>query len=65
MITYVLYGLAKNETRSYMESIITETTDKDHLEKARTWAINNGFHTLRVYEHVEGSMPNFINALNI
>jgi hypothetical protein len=65
MITYVLYGLPKDEHRDYMESIITETTDKEHLEKARTWAINNGFHALRVYEHIEGTMPDFISAINI
>jgi hypothetical protein len=48
-----------------METIITETKDKAHLEKAKAWAINEGFKALRVYEHVEGSKPDFIKALNI
>jgi hypothetical protein len=65
MITYVLYGLHKDEQRSYMESIITETKDKEHLAKAKAWAIKEGFHALRVYEHVEGSKPDFIKAINI
>ena len=64
--TFILYGLAKDETRDYMESLITETTDEAHLEKARAWAIKNGFHALRVSEFTEdGKLPNFINALNI
>ena len=65
MNTYVLYALPKDEHRDYMESIITETTDKEHLAKARAWAIKEGFHALRVYKHVEGSKPNFIKAINI
>ena len=64
--TFILYALAKDEHRNYMESIITETTDKEHLEKARAWAIKEGFHALRVSEFIEnGELPNFINALNI
>ena len=65
MITYVLYALPKDEKRAYMETIITETKDKNHLEKARAWAIKEGFHALRVYEHTEGTMPDFIKAINI
>lgn len=64
-ITYVLYGLAKDETRNYMESIITETKDKAHLENAKQWAIKNGFHSLRVYNHVENSKPDFISSINL
>lgn len=64
-ITYVLYGLAKDETRVYMESIITETKDKAHLQKAKDWAIKNGFHSLRVYNHVENSKPDFISSINL
>lgn len=64
-ITFVLYGLPKDETRVYMESIITETKDKAHLENARLWAIKNGFHSLRVYNHVENSKPDFISSINL
>lgn len=64
-ITYVLYGLAKDEKRVYMESIITETKDLEHLKQAKDWAIKNGFHSLRVYNHVENSKPNFINSINL
>lgn len=63
-ITFVLYGLPKDETRVYMESIITETKDKTHLENAKNWAIKNGFHSLRVYNHVENSKPDFISSIN-
>ena len=65
MITYVLYALPKDENRDYMETIITETKDLQHLEKAKAWAISEGFKNLRVYPHVEGSMPDFIKAINI
>ncbi len=65
MITYVLYALPKDEERAYMETIITETKDLEHLNKAKAWAISEGFKALRVYEHVEGSRPDFIKALNI
>ena len=65
MITYVLYALPKDEARDYMETIITETKDQNHLNKAKEWAIKEGFHSLRVYEHVEGSKPDFISAINI
>ena len=65
MITYVLYALPKDENRDYMETIITETKDLQHLEKAKAWAISEGFKALRVYKHIEGSKPDFIKAINI
>lgn len=65
MITYILYGLPKDEMRDYMEVILTETKNLNHVEKAKAWAISQGFKNIRLATHVEGEKPNFLKAINI
>jgi hypothetical protein len=58
MIEYVLWGTSK-DSKEWEEEIITVTKDLNHLEKAREWALLNGFHNLRVLETFKGDKPNF------
>ena len=46
---YVLYA-RRPDMPDHLEDIITETTDLDHLDKARLWATANGFVAPRVTE---------------
>jgi hypothetical protein len=46
---YVLYA-NKPGNPDYLEDIITETTDLNHLEKAKKWAADNGFISLRIHK---------------
>jgi hypothetical protein len=63
---YVLFAVKIGE-KNYMETIITETKDKDRLEMAKSWALLNGFDRLRVLkinpEKLE--FPSFTQSINI
>jgi len=68
MITTILYGIKKDETRDYMEKVLYECdgyTNKEKLMKqGKKWAEKNGYNRLRIAE-VKLSKPNFIKAINI
>lgn len=44
---YTLWGTRKGNA-DWQEEVITSTSDKARLEKARAWAVSNGFDRLRV-----------------
>tara|TARA_R110000737_G_scaffold324562_1_gene337567 strand:+ start:95 stop:301 length:207 start_codon:yes stop_codon:yes gene_type:complete len=68
MITTILYGIKKDETRDYMEEVLYECdgyTNKEKLMKqGEKWAEKNGYNRIRISE-VKLSKPNFIKAINI
>jgi hypothetical protein len=60
---YLLYGLAQDETREYMEQLLIATKNKLDIEKVRQYAIAKGFHSFRETTY-NGKKPNFTNVLN-
>lgn len=60
--TYILYANKPNQP-SYLEDIITETTDLKHLEAAKKWAADNGFISLRVHKF-RNSQDDFNNMVS-
>lgn len=60
---YLLYGLAENETRNYMETLLLVTDDKARLEKIKQYAIDKGFHSFRIATY-NGEKPDFTKVLN-
>lgn len=60
---YLLYGLPKNETRDYMETLLLVTNDITKLEKIKQYAIDKGFHSFRIATY-NGEKPDFTKTLN-
>ena len=62
---YVLFAVKIGE-KNYMETVIAETDDKNHLEMAKSWALLNGFDRLRVLEINPKILefPNFNQCIN-
>jgi len=60
---FVLWG-REDGTPEWAEQLITATTDRAHLEKARAWARAHGFVALRVSEY-RGEAPDFRNVFNV
>jgi hypothetical protein len=58
----ILYAVKKNDP-DYMEEIIT--TNEEVIDKARTWAIENGFDRFRVATFTDGERPDFISTINL
>tara|TARA_R110002020_G_scaffold53236_1_gene149149 strand:- start:26 stop:226 length:201 start_codon:yes stop_codon:yes gene_type:complete len=56
---YILWATPKGEP-SINEKLITETPDLKHLNKAKDWAIRQGFDRLRITEYTGGA-PDFNN----
>ena len=48
MKEYILYGLPKGETRSFMEQIIVVQKSERNIEIAKKTAPEYGWHSLRV-----------------
>jgi hypothetical protein len=59
---YILWGTPK-DAQSWEEQVLTETKDKNHLQKAKAWAESNGFKNLRVLETFAGDKPDFIKTI--
>jgi hypothetical protein len=59
---YLLYGLTPGETRDYMESILTVTTDLNRIEHIKTLATEKGFTNLRVATY-NNEAPDFLAAI--
>lgn len=64
MEIFVLYGTKKND---FIEVLITETKDKNHLKKAEIWAERNEFKNIRTVTYNDNifEMPNFERTINI
>lgn len=60
---FILWGVKIGEP-NYMEEVITTQTDLAIIEKAREWAIENGFDRLRV-SGFNWEMPDFISPIKI
>jgi hypothetical protein len=63
MTEFVLWA-TRIGAESWQEDLITSTTDKDHLSKAKAWALANGFTNLRVSKFTEGDKPDFAGTIN-
>ncbi len=59
----VLWATKKGE-QSWMEQVITSTTSEAHLEKAKQWALSNGFDRLRVSILDMSQKPDFSKVIN-
>jgi hypothetical protein len=59
---YLLYGLTPGESRNYMESLLTVTTDLKRIEHIKTVATEKGFTNLRVATY-NNEAPDFLAAI--
>jgi len=61
----LIYGLAKGETKSYMETLLaTQCKTEQDIAKVLSVAKEHGFHSFRIATY-NGEKPNFANTLNI
>ena len=61
----LLYGLAKGETRDYMETLLlSHVYTMQEVERVIKLATDAGFHSFRVATY-NGEKPDFVKALNI
>ena len=62
----LLYGLAKNETRDYMEELLlSHVHSMDKVNKVIELAKKEGWHSFRVATFNMQDAPNFKASLNI
>jgi hypothetical protein len=62
----LIYALAKEETRTYMEDLLGELEDyqaKD-IHPLIAYYKKKGYHSFRIVDHKDGK-PNFINTVSI
>lgn len=64
MKEYLLYGLHKDESRDYMETLLLVTKDKNQIDRVIKIASVDGWHSFRTATY-NGEAPNFTNTLNI
>lgn len=64
----LIYGLAKNETRGYMEDLLANFPDNSltaqNIEAVKAAASAAGFHSFRVATY-NGEAPDFAKAVNV
>ena len=60
---HLLYGLAPNETRDYMEELLAATTDYAQIQQVIARASVQGWHSFREATY-NGDAPNFSTAVN-
>jgi len=61
----LIYGLEKDETRDYMESLLaTNCKTQSDIEKVKAVASAAGFHSFRVTTY-NGEAPNFAKAVTV
>jgi hypothetical protein len=67
MNTFILvYGLEKNETRSYMESLLASNCKNFRdVHKVIQVAQQHGFHSFRIANYNDGHKPDFTKTLNV
>ncbi len=63
-VTFVLWGRKEGEPE-WDEQVIYESQTIDDLEKARQWAMTQGFVHFRVSKMDLSTPPDFIGAINI
>jgi hypothetical protein len=63
-VEYVLYGIPKGETESYMEVILlSDASDSVRVEKVKAIAAKDGFHSFRVAKIDMTVRPDFTKAV--
>ena len=61
----LVYGLARDETRDYMESLLASNCRNDaDVEKVKAAARAEGWHSFRVATY-NGEAPNFAKAVKV
>jgi len=64
----LIYGLAKGETRDYMEELLACFKDgantAANIDRVKTAAAAHGFHSFRVTGYA-GEAPNFAKAVSV
>lgn len=64
----LVYGLAQNETRDYMEELLacfkSGANDATNIERVKAAASAAGFHSFRVANY-SGEKPNFQKAVQL
>lgn len=61
----LIYGLAPNETRDYMEELLsTQCTNDAQVQELIAKATKAGYHSFRVTSY-NGEAPDFTKTLNI
>jgi len=61
----LIYGLAPDETRDYMESLLsTNCKNENDVQKVISAAKAAGYHSFRIASY-NGEAPNFAKTLNI
>ena len=61
---YLLYGLAHDENRAYMETLLLVSKDPEQIERVITIASREGWHSFRTATY-NGEAPNFVKVLNV
>ena len=65
----LIYGLAQNETRDYMEDLLAcfpaNSKAAENIERVKAAASAAGFHSFRVTGFVPGTAPNFAAAVAV
>jgi hypothetical protein len=64
-MSYVIWGLAKDETRDYMEDLIADVETIGEAQQAIAWAKAQGFHSIRTSTFDGVSLPDFIGSINV
>jgi ribosomal protein S2 len=62
---FLLYGLEKNETRDYMETLLFVHTDREQVERVQKVAERDGWHSFRIARFTMGTLPNFAQSINL
>ena len=61
----LIYGLAPNETESYMETLLhTKCKTEQDIKNVIEFAKSKGYHSFRIANY-NGEKPDFLNTLNI
>ena len=61
---YLLYGLAHDESRAYMETLLIASKDPEQIERVITIASKEGWHSFRTATY-NGEAPNFASTVNV
>lgn len=61
---YLLYGLAPDESREYMATLLLVTEDYAQIERVIEIASAQGWHSFRQATY-NGEAPNFANTVNV
>ena len=61
---YLLYGLAPDETRDYMATLLYVTKDYTQVKRVIDIASKQGWHSFREATY-NGEAPNFANTVNV